>query len=170
MGHVSHPDQIQQVFEDLILHGRSDHPNRARLCNVSLQYLLMKIGDVILPFGEAGGRAFATYLQCRRYIEEHYAEVRTLGEVAQACHLDLAYLCRLFQRFGRERPNRYLQHLRLSRAAELLQNSDRPVKDVADELGFSDPFNFSRAFQREFGVSPGRVRLKPDRPGINSNS
>jgi AraC-like DNA-binding protein len=165
LARVSHPDQIQQVFEDLILHGRGDHPNRARVCTVALQYLLMKINDMMMPFGETGGGAFATYLQCRRYIEEHYLEVRTLSEVARACHLDLSYLCRLFQRFGRERPNRYLQHLRLSRAAELLQNSGRPVKDVADELGFSDPFNFSRAFQRAFGMPPGRVRRRAWKSG-----
>ncbi len=155
---VPHPEQIQQVFDDLILHGRGDHANRARLCTVALQYLIMKIGDVAMPYGETASRAFATYQQCRNYIEEHYAEVHTLGEVAEACHVDLSYLCRLFQRFGRERPKRYLQHLRLNRAAELLQNTGRPVKDVADELGFSDAFNFSRAFQRAFGMPPGRVR------------
>lgn len=155
---VTHPEQIQSVFEDLIRHGRSDHPNRARLCTVALQYLIMKIGDDLLPYGKTAGRAFATYQRCRRFIEEHYAQVRNLQEVAAACHLDPAYLCRLFRRFGREQPYRYLQHLRLNRAAELLQNSERPVKDVADELGFSDPYNFSRAFQRAFGLPPGRVR------------
>lgn len=155
---VAYPEQIQHVFDDLILHGRGDNPNRARMCTVALQYLIMKIGDVALPQGETATRAFATYQQCRRYIEENFATVRTLREVADACHLDLAYLCRLFKRFGRESPNRYLQHLRLNHAAELLQNSRRPVKDVADELGFSDPFNFSRAFHRAFGMPPGRVR------------
>jgi AraC-like DNA-binding protein len=155
---VTHPEQIQQVFEDLIRHGRGDHPNRARMCIVVLQYLIMKIGDAALPYGETAGPAFATYQQCRRFIEEHYESVRSLNEVAEACHVNISYLCRLFQRFGRERPNRYLQHLRLSRAADLLQNSSRPVKDVAEALGFSDPFNFSRAFQRAFGLPPGRVR------------
>lgn len=167
---AAHPAQIQQVFEDLIAHGRGDNPNRARMCNVALQYLLMKMGDDALPYGKTGGRAFETYQQCRRYIEEHYAEVRSLGEVASACHLDLAYLCRLFQRFGRERPNRYLQHLRLSRAAELLQNSNRPVKDIAQELGFSDPFNFSRAFSRSFGIPPGRVRQMACKTAVNGPS
>ncbi|MDD5262917.1 MAG: AraC family transcriptional regulator [Methylacidiphilales bacterium] len=155
---VAHPEQIQQVFEDLIRHGRSDHPRRVRICTVALQYLMMKIGDDALPYGKTVGRAFATYQRCRQFIEEHYTEVRSLREVADACHLDLAYLCRLFQRFGRERPNRYLQHLRLNRAAELLQQSERAIKDVAAELGFSDPYNFSRAFHRNFGFPPGRIR------------
>lgn len=155
---VAHPETIQQIFEDLIRHGRSDHPRRARICTVALHYLMLKIGDEALPFDKTTGLAFATYQRCRQFIEEHYGRVRSLREVAAACHLDPAYLCRLFQRFGRERPNRYLQHLRLTRAAELLQQPDRTVKSVAAELGFSDPYHFSRAFQRAFGIPPSRVR------------
>jgi AraC-like DNA-binding protein len=167
---VAHPDQIQQVFDDLIRHGRGDHPDRERMCTVALQYLMMKIGDVAVPYGETAGRAFATYQRCRQYIEDHYAKTRGLQEVADGCHINLSYLCRLFQRFGRERPFRYLQHLRLNRAAELLQHSGRLVKEVADELGFSDPGNFSRAFQRAFGLPPERVRPTPTPPHQNQSS
>lgn len=155
---VHHPEQVQQVFEDLIRHGRDDHPDRHRMCAVAVQYLIMKIGDLAAPCEESSSVAFATYQRCRLFIEEHYFSVHSLNEVATACHVDLAYLCRLFQRFGRERPFRYLQHLRLNRAAELIQNSDLMIKEIADQMGFSDPFNFSRAFRRQFGVPPGHLR------------
>ena len=79
--------------------------------------------------------------------------------MAGACHINLSYLCRLFQRFGRERPNLFLQHLRMNRAAESLQ-SGHPMKDIAAELGFSDAFSFSRAFRRSLGVRPGRFQTK----------
>ena len=157
------PKQIQGVFDDLLLHGRSDHANRARMCSVGLQHLLMKIGDLALPYGTAARGAFATYCHCRRHIEEHYAEIRSVREVAAACHVHLAYLCRLFQRFGRERPNRYLRHLRLNCAAELL-HAGRPIKDVAAELGFNDAFSFSRAFRHAFGLPPGRFQASTGHP------
>jgi AraC-like DNA-binding protein len=155
---VQDSKHIQRVFDDLVGHGLSDNSNRARMCMVALQYLLMKIGDLALPYGEGAGAAFATYQQARRYIEEHYLEARTVRAVAEACHVNLSYLCRLFQRFGRERPNLYLQHLRINRAAELLQ-AGHPSKDIADELGFSDVFSFSRAFRRSL-VRPGRFQAK----------
>jgi AraC-like DNA-binding protein len=143
-----------------VVSGGCEHclPDYEIMCTVALQYLMMKIGDVAVPYGETAGRAFATYQRCRQYIEDHYAELRGLHEVADGCHINLSYLCRLFQRFGRERPFRYLQHLRLNHAAELLQNSGRLVKEVSDELGFSEPGNFSRTFQRTFGLPPERVR------------
>lgn len=45
----------------------------------------------------------------------------------------------------------------MNHAADLLQNSQRMVKEVAEELGFSDPYNFSRAFKRVFRVYPGHL-------------
>ena len=129
------------------------------MCAVVAQYLIIKIGDLATPYGEASiSRAFATYQRCCQYIGDHYLSIRNLNEVAEACHVDPAYLCRLFQRFGRERPSRYLLHLRLNRAAELIQNSNLMIKEVSDQLGFSDPYNFSRAFRRAFGVPPGHLR------------
>lgn len=158
---VTRPDRVQEVFDDLISHARSDHSDRMRLCALCLQYLIMKIGDLAAPHDGTSGRAFANYERCRQYIAERYAQLRTMTEVAQGCHIDPAYLCRLFRRFGRESPLHYLQHLRLNRAAELLQGSDRMVKDVAAELGFGDAANFSRAFRRVFGIAPARFGRQP---------
>jgi len=70
----------------------------------------------------------------------------------------VSYLCRLFQRFGRERPYRYLQLLRMNHAADLLRNHNRLVKDVARELAFENANNFSRAFRQWFGVPPEQMR------------
>jgi len=157
---MTHPEQILQLFNDLIDFGLSDHANRPRLCTTTLQYLVMKMGILSVPDRVVKSPGLATYERCRRFIEENYLSVTSLQNVAEACHLDLAYLCRLFQRFGRESPAQYLQHLRMNRAVDLLQNSDRLVKEVAEELGFSDPYNFSRAFKRVFGVSPAFLQKK----------
>jgi len=155
---VRDPEAVGRVFEDLIRHGLGDHPDRERMCAVCVQYLAMKIGDLALPPGEAHSPAFATYRRCRRFIEENAHTLPSARAAAEACHVDPAYLCRLFQRFGREPPARFLQHLRLSRAAELLQTTDLMVKEVAGQLGFSDPFHFSRAFRRAFGTPPESMR------------
>lgn len=156
---LRYTEPIQQIFEDLLRHGRDDHPDRRRMCAMVTQYLIIKIGDLAVPTAGAGhSRAFSTYQRCRHYISDHYLTLRNVNEVAEACHVDPAYLCRLFQRFGRERPGNYLLHLRLNRAAELIQNSALMIKEVSDQLGFSDPYNFSRSFRRAFGVPPGHLR------------
>ncbi len=154
---AAHAEQAQDIFEELIRLGRGDHARRARLCAVAAQYLILKLSRDSVPPGSPEAPARLTYERCRGYIESHHLRVRTLREVAAACHVDLAYMCRLFQRFGRESPFQYLQHLRMNRAAEMLQEG-ATVKAVAMELGFSEPCNFSRAFTRVFGVAPGYLR------------
>ena len=151
---VMHPEQIQQIFDDLIAHGLGDHANRMRMCQIALQYLVMKIADDAATPGGADTAAVATYQRCRQFIEENALRVHSLSEVAAACHVDSAYLCRLFKRFRRESPFRYLQNLKMNRAVELLRNGNRSVKQTAQELGFTDPYNFSRAFKRIFGIAP----------------
>ena len=155
-----HPTQIHEVFEDLIAHGRSDHANRARMCQVALHYLLMKIACNAAPHAPESTVAVSTYQRCRAFIEEHYLQVHSLAEVASACHVDSAYLCRLFKRFRRQTPFQYLQNLKMNRAVELLQDGAYSVKQTAQELGFSDPYNFSRAFKRIFGIAPRHMHME----------
>ncbi len=44
----------------------------------------------------------------------------------------------------------------MTHAAGRLLMHEKLVKEVADEMGYSDPFHFSRTFKRVFGVSPNR--------------
>jgi AraC-like DNA-binding protein len=162
--HVVQPEQIQQIFDDLIDHGLGDYPDRDRLCGVVLHYLVMKISALAVPHGQGASRSYATYERCRQFIQQHYREQHSIQDVARSCRLDPAYLCRLFRRFGRQSPFEYLQHLRMSHAADRIQNSGKMVKEVAAELKFSDPFHFSRAFRKFYGVPPGRLHASHPQP------
>jgi len=51
-------------------------------------------------------------------------------------------------------PNELINLSRLKRAAELLAENKYKINEVADMVGYSIPTNFSRDFQKQFGVSP----------------
>jgi AraC-like DNA-binding protein len=55
---------------------------------------------------------------------------------------------------------RYIQRRRLSESFAILcdARSNLPIGEIAETLCFSDASSFSRAFRREFGMSPGEVR------------
>ena len=162
VGQITRSERLQSIFDDLITQGLGDHVDRTRQCATILQYLILKIGELQRPADEGGARAYATYERVRSHIASHFEELTCLNEIATACSIDAAYICRLFRRFGRESPFQYLLHLRLNRAAELLQTSDRLVKDIAAALKFADAFNFSRTFRNAFGVSPNELRKRND--------
>lgn len=68
-------------------------------------------------------------------------------------------LYRLFEPSGGVK--RYIQHRRLLDAHSALAdpNDHRRIFEIADERGFADGAEFSRAFKREFGYSPSDVRM-----------
>ena len=84
--------------------------------------------------------------------------MRTLEQIAKECHINNAYLCRLFRRYDNQSPYQYLLRLKMNFAAERLQKSGALVKNVAEEAGFTDPFHFSRVFTSVLGLSPAAFR------------
>jgi AraC-like DNA-binding protein len=58
-------------------------------------------------------------------------------------------------------PMAYLKRWRLQIGANLLRDEGLALSDVAERLGYESAAAFSRAFTREFGLSPGRYRRRP---------
>jgi AraC-like DNA-binding protein len=151
---VSAPNEITDLFESIHRNGTVPTAWTPSVCVHLLSLIVLKISEMAVPAGAVETRAFPTYQRIRRHVEAHYLELRTVEEIASACHVNASYLCRLFQRFSRHSPYQLLVRLKMDRAATLLLESEMPVKEVSAMLGFSDPFHFSRSFKRLFGLAP----------------
>jgi AraC-like DNA-binding protein len=151
---TSAPTDIQQLYEDLIKAGRRESRFCLPICGAVVEHLLLRLAETVVPLGTIGTEAFETFQQCRRYIEANYRQVESLGAIATDCRVDPAYVCRLFKRFAFQSPWHYVLRLKMRDAAQLLQSEQVRVGQVADALGFTDPFQFSRTFRRVFGMSP----------------
>ena len=57
-------------------------------------------------------------------------------------------------------PKRYVDSVRMQRAAEVLRSTTRPVEDIAAEHGYSDQDHFSRRFRDWMGESPTQHRTR----------
>lgn len=77
-----------------------------------------------------------------------------LAEVARAVHVSPNYLTGLFRAETGEPLGRFILGERIARSQERLRLPGASVKTVALELGFGDPFTFSRAFKRVTGQPP----------------
>ncbi len=146
--------EIQNLFDELIRCGQRGGRQSAELCAKLLECLALKIAGAHAPVAGAEALSFTTYQQCRQHIETHFRRLKTLRQIAEECHVDAAYMCRLFQRYDHQSPYQILLHLKMNLAAEWLQQPDALVKQIAERAGFSDPFHFSRAFKGVFGVAP----------------
>jgi AraC-like DNA-binding protein len=151
---TSAPAEVMPIFDELIRNGLRNSAHSPRICAALLEALLAKLAETQVPLGSVESPAFETYQRCRRELEQHALSLDSLQQLAERCHVDVAYLCRLFKRFDSESPYQRLMRLKMSHAAARLQAPGTLVKQVAAEFGFSDPYHFSRAFKSVFGVSP----------------
>lgn len=158
---TSAPNEVLTLFDDLIREGLSGGPLSAQITAIILEHLILKISETSMPAGAADTPAFSSYRRCQRYMEEHWQDLASLDQAAQQCHVDPAYLCRLFRRFDHQSPYQFLLRLRMTRGAEMLLTPGASVKQVAEELGFTDAFHFSRTFKKMMGLPPAHfARLR----------
>ena len=153
-GVCARPDVVHWLFEELMRAGQ--RPGRAgdERCASVLRTLLLTLADELGPTAPRAAVGLATYLRVRALIEQHALEFTSLQELARRAGLDAAYVCRLFRRHGGESPYHALQRVRFARAAEVLQCPGARVKEAAAAIGMADPYQFSRAFKRLYGLSP----------------
>jgi AraC-like DNA-binding protein len=152
--HISRPDEIVRILDDLLAHGLSDSPYKSRICSIILEYLLYRIAEMAISEKDSPSRAFGTYQNCRQYIRDNFLILNSLKDIADACMIDNAYLCRLFKQFDTQSPYQYLLNLKMAYAADRFQETGVLVKEIAHKLGFTDQFHFTRVFKKFFGISP----------------
>lgn len=92
------------------------------------------------------------------YIMAHYEETITLPDLAKAAMYSPWHALRAFNELVGKTPFEYLRSVRLSAAAKKLRDTDMSVLDVALASTFGSHEGFTKAFSREFAISPQRYR------------
>lgn len=93
-----------------------------------------------------------------RYMYKHLEENMTLEQIAQEFQLSKSYLNAIFQKYTQHAPMDFFISLKMKRACQLLRASDCYIYEVAQRLGYSDQYYFSRIFKKIVGMSPKEYR------------
>ncbi|WOO39260.1 AraC family transcriptional regulator [Rubellicoccus peritrichatus] len=92
------------------------------------------------------------------YISDHYAEAIEIVDLANIASLSVSQFERRFRTVFQQTPSRFLIRYRLTRASQILMQSEDTLSCIAQEVGFYDHSHFSREFQKLFGMAPSRYR------------
>ena len=82
----------------------------------------------------------------------------TVMQLAAELHLSPNHLTRLFRLNIGFSAHNYLMLRRFSLAKQLLEETDLPVSEIADDCGFEDPNYFARCFRKHAGCAPSAFR------------
>lgn len=96
--------------------------------------------------------------RARAYLREHLAERISIADLAALAHMSPSHFAATFRAQVGEPVLRYQTGLRMARARELLDLTSRPIADIAADVGYPDPFYFTRQFTSVHGVTPRQFR------------
>ena len=91
-------------------------------------------------------------------IEHRLGDPLSVDELARRVELGVSQFARVFREQVGEPPAAYVRRVRLSRARELLEDTETPVKAIAFACGFRDAAHFSRTYFATQGVWPSQHR------------
>lgn len=93
--------------------------------------------------------------QVKKYINENLSEPLSLQSVCAVFGISQTYLSRLFRKYENMSFNEYLTEIRIEKAKQIIEeNPNILIKNVAEMVGYSDQFYFSRVFRSITGVPP----------------
>ena len=149
-------ETLRGLFDQLVVEGNRKSRACAALCAAYLRLIILKTADGAKPSVPGEFSLLSRFHQWRDFIEANYLRLHSLHEIAGELAIRPAYLCRVFKQFGQPSPFRYLTQLKMNRAADLLAGAGLSVKATALEMGYTDPYHFSRLFKNHFGYAPAR--------------
>lgn len=92
------------------------------------------------------------------YIDDHLMEEIPLQKIAQDLGMSVASLQRVFKAAYDRTVNDMIRERRLTAAREAMEKDGLSIGQAAYLAGYNDPANFSKAFKRQFGISPSLIR------------
>ena len=100
----------------------------------------------------------------QEFIENNFKKIHSINSLAYRVHVSPSHFAAVFCKETGLPPMGYLRAHRIARAKSMLAMSSASVADIAEKVGFDDPYHFSRVFRQIEGISPRIYRLSLKHP------
>lgn len=88
-----------------------------------------------------------------QYIKENYERNITLEEVAEYSQVSKSYLSLLFKQETGINFSTFLTNYRIEKCKEYMKDSHYKIYEIAERIGFDNPYYFSKVFKEKVGIS-----------------
>ena len=100
-----------------------------------------------------------TTQRIKEYIDLYYYNDLSLDSLSDRFHVSSSYISKTFAETYNTGFQSYLSELRISKAKELLKNTDLSIQTICERVGFMSYNSFSRTFKRITGISAKAYRM-----------
>lgn len=92
------------------------------------------------------------------FIHNNYSRKISTEDLSSQVSMNPQYFCRYFKKLIGKTPTEYINDIRISKATELLVNSDMKIIDIAISCGYDNISYFIKRFKKEKHMSPSEYR------------
>lgn len=132
-----------------------------RIKVIELFHFVMKINiENLNSFKKFSGIYVEAVKEIRNKLIENMLKSYTLEEITQKYNISLTLFNELFKNIYGDTPYQYVKKYNMNRAANIIKTSDMPIIEIANEVGYTNPSKFSKAFKDVFGVTPKIYRKR----------
>src|SRR5262249_48423731 len=100
------------------------------------------------------------FTQLLHTLRERFQESISVDEAARMVNLSKAHFCKVFKQVTGKTLIEYIHLLRVQEAERLLLDTNYPVTEIADRVGFSNMTYFGRVFKKMRSTTPTEIRKK----------
>jgi AraC-like DNA-binding protein len=135
---------------------RATSARAAALASLGLH--LLAVLDNIVSTDRPPARGDDVIQEAQALITERFQERLDMRELAESLSVSYSWLRQTFKARTGLSPKQFHLQIRLQRAQDLLANTSRSVKEVAEILGFDSPYHLSAQFKQRVGTAPREWR------------
>lgn len=99
-------------------------------------------------------------LRAQKMIQAKYNAPIKIAELAALCHVTERTFLRRFVKATRTKPSEYIRRLRIQKACDLLENTQKTFEVIATEVGYEDVSACRKAFVSIIGLTPKEFRQR----------
>lgn len=153
--HVKNSEKLLAMFREL------EHKRDLRRPMYELECIRDAYSIILYLVRFGPDRYTPSYQQQRlypalEYISQNYHRHIANDDLAALAGMSTVYFRKLFTQVMGEPPMAYTKRFRIEKAKEMLKSDYGTLSDVAQSLGYSSLYDFSRDFKKQTGIPPSR--------------
>lgn len=121
---------------------------------------IYRMFDLLLSPSAAEQSADTPVEQAIQYIRSHIGQPISVEELASTVCLSASYFAHMFKRHTGFSPADYVINSRIERAKVLLVRTQKPIAEIAEEVGYSTSGSLINLFVKKVGTSPRQYRIR----------
>jgi AraC-like DNA-binding protein len=136
---------------------------------VTEHILKLRLKEIILLLLQSGNSDYVRQIvrslfserafSFKELVQAHIENTEAIENLAMLTNCSISTFKRKFRQVFGTTPAKYRLELKLKRVAGLLKTSDASISSIGYDCGFESPEHLSRAFKKQYGVSPSQYRL-----------